>query len=110
MVRFGSTDRQVTEGELITPDDARAATAMQAASEILPALTNISAESVRIGIRPIPLDGFPVAGWDPTRPGLYHVVTHSGVTLGPVLGRLVAADVAGASAIELATFRPDRAA
>jgi glycine/D-amino acid oxidase-like deaminating enzyme len=35
----------------------------------------------------------PIVGRLPDRPWLYHVVTHSGVTLAPLLGRLVAHEI-----------------
>ncbi len=45
----------------------------------------------------------------PTRDAVYAVATHSGVTLGPLLGRLVAEElIDGRSSPLLATFRPDR--
>ena len=47
-----------------------------------------------IGIRPMPADGHSIAGPVPGAEGLHVVVTHSGVTLAPALGRLVAEAVA----------------
>ena len=43
--------------------------------------------------RAIPPDGLPLVGRLPDSPWLYHVVTHSGVTLAPLLGRLVAEEI-----------------
>jgi glycine/D-amino acid oxidase-like deaminating enzyme len=39
-----------------------------------------------IGYRPMPADGFPIVGALESRPGAYVAVTHSGVTLAPVIG------------------------
>jgi glycine/D-amino acid oxidase-like deaminating enzyme len=44
-----------------------------------------------IGHRPVPKDGLPIVG--PVLPGLHLAVTHSGVTLAPVIGRVVAEEV-----------------
>jgi glycine/D-amino acid oxidase-like deaminating enzyme len=42
-------------------------------------------------------------------PGYYEAVTHSGITLGPVIGRLLATEIlTGNSDTMLTDFRPDR--
>jgi glycine/D-amino acid oxidase-like deaminating enzyme len=42
-------------------------------------------------------------------PGYYEAVTHSGVTLGPLVGRLLACEIlAGEVDPLIAPFRPDR--
>ncbi len=64
---------------------------------------------VEVGMRPMPVDGLPLVGPVPGRPGLYLAVMHAGVTLAPVVGRLVAAELAeGRHAPELDGVRPDR--
>ena len=64
---------------------------------------------VRVGVRPLPLDGLPIVGWADGLDGVYLVVAHSGVTLCLVLGRLVAGEVArGRSEPLLEPFRPAR--
>jgi glycine/D-amino acid oxidase-like deaminating enzyme len=64
---------------------------------------------LRVGVRPIPADEHTIAGPVPGTPGLWAAVTHSGVTLGPLLGRLLAQEIAGgAPSPLLAKFRPDR--
>ena len=45
------------------------------------------------GQRTVPLDGFPVVGF--TEEGVYVVCAHSGVTLAPLLGAAVAAELVG---------------
>jgi len=63
--------------------------------------------SARVGIRPMPADGNPVIGRLPTVHGAYVAVMHSGVTLAPVAGRLVAEEVVqGLDAPELRGCRP----
>jgi glycine/D-amino acid oxidase-like deaminating enzyme len=43
--------------------------------------------------RPMPSDGMPVVGFIDSIPGLYVAVTHSGITLGPLIGELTAFEV-----------------
>jgi glycine/D-amino acid oxidase-like deaminating enzyme len=45
---------------------------------------------IGIGVRPYPQDGFTIAGAMPGSEGLYIVATHSGITLSPAIGRLMA--------------------
>jgi glycine/D-amino acid oxidase-like deaminating enzyme len=64
---------------------------------------------VRVGMRPVPRDGLPIVGPLPGVGGVYVAVMHSGVTLAPVVGRLVAQEIAGGTvADELQGLRPDR--
>lgn len=64
-------------------------------------------EAARLCLRAIPGDLLPIAGWALDR--LYVVATHSGVTLAPALGELVAAELlADEDREELARFRPGR--
>ena len=46
-----------------------------------------------VGYRPTPTDGFPIVGPVDGMPGLTLAVTHSGVTLAPVLGRLLSEEI-----------------
>jgi glycine/D-amino acid oxidase-like deaminating enzyme len=62
-----------------------------------------------IGVRPYPEDGRSIAGALPGADGLYLVATHSGITLAPVLGALMAEYLAtGACPAQLAPFALDR--
>jgi glycine/D-amino acid oxidase-like deaminating enzyme len=71
---------------------------------------DIGIEEVRVSFRPRPPDGFPIVGPVPGIPGAYLVCTHSGVTVGAIVGRLVARElVAGTVEPLLAAFRADRA-
>lgn len=64
---------------------------------------------VRVGMRPMPADGLPIIGPLPGRAGAYVAVMHSAVTLAPVAGRLVAAEVlGGGTSPELEHLRPGR--
>ena len=41
----------------------------------------------RVGVRPMPSDGHSIVGSVPGDPGLYVAVTHSGITLAPIIGQ-----------------------
>ncbi|MGP4025819.1 NAD(P)/FAD-dependent oxidoreductase [Actinomadura sp. 3N407] len=75
------------------------------ARALVPGLTADVAE-VRRCVRPLPVDGYPLTGSQ--RPGLYTVVTHSGITLGPHLAVLVAEEIHGRPSPALDLYRPDR--
>ncbi len=61
--------------------------------------------------RPTPEDGFPMIGEVLGRAGLYLVVTHSGITLAPALGRMVCDEVlTGDRDSLLSPYAPDRLA
>lgn len=61
-----------------------------------------------VGQRAMPADGRSIVGRPPTAPWLYVVATHSGVTLAPLLGERVPAEVFGAEDEMFADFRPAR--
>jgi glycine/D-amino acid oxidase-like deaminating enzyme len=68
-----------------------------------------SVERTRIGLRALPIDGRPVCGWISSIGGLYVVVTHSGITLAPLLSQLVTEEIFdGVEAPALRPFRPSR--
>ena len=62
-------------------------------SAVLPELGTVGVEKMTQGFRPLPADGFPIVGFAPGRTDLYLTVMHSGVTLGPLVGRLAAAEI-----------------
>ncbi len=75
----------------------------------LPAAAGARVVEARVGVRPMPADGYPIVGPVDARPGLYLAVTHSGITLSPLLGELIAAELAtGTPEPLLAPFRPAR--
>ena len=66
-------------------------------------------EDVRIGWRPLPIDGHPVLGRSPARPDVYLAIMHSGVTLAPIVGQLAAHELTEGTPVErLDKYRPDR--
>jgi glycine/D-amino acid oxidase-like deaminating enzyme len=101
-------DSHAVEGQATPVTDSLIQRARDEAQEVLPGLAGVPVEAVRIGIRPMPRDGLSIVGFDPRVGGLYHVVTHSGVTLSARLGLLVAEELTGGDAAELEPFRPAR--
>jgi glycine/D-amino acid oxidase-like deaminating enzyme len=95
-------------GEVPDPDDARVVEAMDRAREVVPALAHVDAEAVRWGVRPMPADGLPLVGFDPAVANLYHVVTHSGITLAARLALLVTEELTGGDTAPLEPYRPGR--
>ncbi|XUL93821.1 NAD(P)/FAD-dependent oxidoreductase [Streptomyces galilaeus] len=79
------------------------------AHHAVPELGNSRITRTSVVNRPIPADGFPSVGAVPSVPGYYEAVSHSGITLGPVIGRLLASEILGGQKGELlADFRPER--
>lgn len=79
------------------------------ATNVIPALSATRIEAVRVTTRPIPGDGMPVAGFIPGAEGLYAMVMHSGVTIGPLIARLAAREIVdGVVDSRLEAFRPGR--
>jgi glycine/D-amino acid oxidase-like deaminating enzyme len=77
--------------------------------EILSGAQDIRLGDVRIGVRPMPVDGLPIIGALPGHPGGYIAVMHSAITLAPAAGRLVADELIDAIELEeLQGVRPNR--
>jgi glycine/D-amino acid oxidase-like deaminating enzyme len=75
----------------------------------LPALAGARVEATRVGVRPMPCDERPMVGAIPGLDGFYVVVSHSGVTLGPLWGRIAAAELLdGTLDPRLTPYRPAR--
>jgi glycine/D-amino acid oxidase-like deaminating enzyme len=79
------------------------------AQRFAPAISKAKMESIYIGWRPLPLDGHPVLGAAPHRPGVYLAIMHSGISLAPVVGQLASQEIlSGDSVAQLAPYRPNR--
>ena len=82
---------------------------LEEAVPYLPTLAGARVEAGRIGVRPMPRDEKPMVGPLPGLKGFYVVVSHSGVTLGPLWGRIAAAELLdGRPDPRLDPFRPAR--
>ena len=65
--------------------------------------------TARVGHRPMPADGRSIVGRLPGCENLFVAVTHSGITLAPAIGALLADEITGGSVSPLLReFRPDR--
>jgi glycine/D-amino acid oxidase-like deaminating enzyme len=81
----------------------------ESARHVVPELGKSRIAQTRVVNRPIAADGFPSVGAVPSVPGYYEAVSHSGITLGPVIGRLLASEILTRRRDEmLADFRPER--
>ena len=79
------------------------------ARRFAPCTADAVVESVRIGWRPLPIDGHPVLGASDARPDVYLAIMHSGVTLAPIVGQLAAHELTEGVEVErLQDFRPGR--
>lgn len=75
----------------------------------LPGVRGAPLEWLSLGFRPMPTDEFPVVGALPATSDVYATVTHSGVTLAPLLGRWVSSEVLEGTRVNaLAPYRPER--
>jgi sarcosine oxidase subunit beta len=98
-----AADGRVWMGTIYQPDDwdlnvreEDSRTIHALARRQVPALRGVAAERAWAGIRAIPDDGHPILGPVPGVPGYYVAVSHSGITLCPIIGKLLAAAIAHA--------------
>jgi len=76
---------------------------------VFPAARDVRIVESRIGVRPMPGDGHTIAGRLPGLDNAWVIATHSGITLGPLLGQLIADEIGrGTPSALLAPFRPER--
>jgi glycine/D-amino acid oxidase-like deaminating enzyme len=79
------------------------------AARFFPALATAGVDRWWVAWRAMPSDRLPIVGPLPWLEGLYLAVSHSGITVAPALGRLVADEVATQAPDGLlASFRPGR--
>jgi len=110
-IRIGADlyDMAVDEDSIVDPVPSFAYELHDLAKSVLPALENTEIAKAHLGVRPIPIDGFTVAGLLPQYKNAYVAVTHSAVTMGPLIGRLVSDEVLGNTPDPLLKeFRPER--
>ena len=86
-----------------------AAQMLERARRVYPTARDVILVEHRVGVRPMPEDRHTIAGRVPGFENAWMIATHSGVTLGPLLGRVLADEIVrGAPSAMLAPFRPDR--
>jgi len=82
---------------------------LERAARVFPAARSVRIVDSRIGVRPMPGDHHTIAGRIPGLANGWMIATHSGITLGPLLGRLMADEIVrDKPSSTLAPFRPDR--
>jgi glycine/D-amino acid oxidase-like deaminating enzyme len=109
VLHWNPTDATLRFDTEISPSMPEARDMVQRARRLLPTIGDVEPEAVRIAIRPIPGDQLSAVGPMPRTSGYYLAVTHSGVTMSPFIGVLVADEIMrGRQRSELAEFRPAR--
>ncbi|HEX8260313.1 MAG TPA: FAD-dependent oxidoreductase [Rubrobacteraceae bacterium] len=108
VLNHGWADQKL-ESDNARTEDSLSHELLEHARRVVPALESAEVEEVRVGVRPMPEDGRSCVGAVVELPGYYEAVTHSGVTLGPLLGRLLAQEILSGEVNDLISpFRPDR--
>jgi glycine/D-amino acid oxidase-like deaminating enzyme len=109
LVHHDSIDPRVGDRTEIPLDDPNCRELCKRARRILPDVNPGRITEARIGVRPYPADHVSCVGAVPGIPGYYETVTHSGITLGPLLGRLISQEILeGTVNPILAPFRAER--
>jgi len=92
---------------ITTPSREAAEKLLQNAAQFLPKLKDAPLETVTLGHRVLPEDGFPIVGFSSRN--LYIAAMHSGMTLAPIIGQLAATEILDGAAVDLLTpFRLSR--
>jgi glycine/D-amino acid oxidase-like deaminating enzyme len=108
LLHHDSVDERLTD-DFAGTEDPLCTELLERARHVLPALEEAEVVEARYGMRPVPADGHSCVGKLSGIPGYYEAVTHSGVTLGPLIGRLLAREIlTGALDPLIAPFRADR--
>ncbi|MBD0253250.1 MAG: FAD-binding oxidoreductase [Rubrobacter sp.] len=108
LLHHGSVDEKLTD-DFAGLEDPLCEELLERGRLLIPALAGGEVVEARFGMRPVPADGHSCVGALPEIPSYYEAVTHSGVTLGPLVGRLLAREILTGEVDPLiAPFRPDR--
>jgi glycine/D-amino acid oxidase-like deaminating enzyme len=101
---------QIVAGVGTAPSEADLGQAKEIRRLVEQFLPQLSApvERVTLGYRVMPIDEYPILGFAPACPNLYVAATHSGVTLAPLIGLQVAAEILDGGEVEM--FKPYRVA
>jgi glycine/D-amino acid oxidase-like deaminating enzyme len=113
----GADIKQNPDGRIVTGTDFGASTItdtskevgmklLQNAERFVEKLKGIEVETVTLGHRVLPQDGFPILGFPERRPNLYIAALHSGMTMGPIIGQLAAMEIL--DQVEVDLFAPYR--
>ena len=109
LLHHESIDKQLGDRLHIDTIDPLAIDLLNRAKQVISGLDGAEIVDTRIGTRVEPRDGRSCVGAVSNIDGYYEVVTHSGVTLGPLLGRLLASEIVNNQPDPmLAPFRAER--
>jgi len=109
IILFGRVMENDQTANLNTYDGIQAA--LRDVLTMAPAMGDVRVVRSYAGIRPKPFDDLPVLGEVPGHAGVFTAVTHSGVTLGPIIGLSLAELVTGSpTSYDLAPYGWDRVA
>jgi glycine/D-amino acid oxidase-like deaminating enzyme len=109
VLHHNSIDPLIGERPSVPLDDQHVRELLKRARKVLPEIQGCEATETRVGIRPFPRDGISCVGAVSDVNGYYEAVTHSGVTLGPLLGRLLADEILNGTIDPIVEpFRADR--
>ncbi len=109
LLHHGDADAQLGDRREVSVEDPLSRMLLERARGILAGLDDAEVVAATVGIRPIPADERSCIGAISAVSGYYEAVTHSGVTLGPLIGRLLAQEIlTGEVEAIAAPFRPDR--
>ena len=64
-----------------------------AAAELVPELAQAEWDEITAGLMPYPVDAHPIVGFTEQWTNLYVAVMHSGATLAPLMGKLIASEI-----------------
>jgi len=111
-----NADGSFTAGEIYSGDLKKGVAPLDLAYDVLSRISkklnsseNLTPTNIKIGTRPVPIDGFPVVGEIEGYKGAFIAVMHSGVTLAPLVGELLASEMLQATKSSLLnSFRPIR--
>ncbi len=102
-------DAQIGDRRAVEAGDPLCWMLLERARQVLDGIEGAEVVGAAVGVRPIPADGRSCIGAVPAVGGYYEAVTHSGVTLGPLIGRLLAQEILTGEVESIAApFRPDR--
>lgn len=109
-LEFGGSSSSVFSNEEMSrkPQYSDEVSLLELAFDLAPlAVRSVASKRASYAVRPMPQDGLPVVGL--LGSGLYVAVTHSGITLGPLLAGLIAAEITENATLDvLQPYRPSR--
>ena len=109
LMLHGGAHGRVFDGGSLGQNDAEVAAVVDAVARFLPVVEGVPIREVRRGRRPIPKDGLPIIGFTEKVSNLYLSVTHSGVTLAPLIGACAAIEILDGSRVDfLEHYRLER--